>query len=264
MTNNIHPTAVVSPLAKIGQNVTIGPYCCVGDRVVLHDNVTLKSHVVIEGNTEIGEGTTVYPFASLGMRPQTRKDELMPESKLIIGENNNIREYVTMQPGTAIGGLVTSVGNNGLFMAGTHIAHDCHVGDNVTMANLATLAGHVIVGDNATIGGLAAVHQNVRIGHYAFIGGTAAIKYDVIPYGMVMPPADNVSGLNLIGLKRSGVSREDIMEMISAYNDLFADSLTIKERTAHVAEKYSAHDRVMDMVNFITEDSKRALSQPAA
>ena len=264
MTNQIHPTAIVSPLAKLGENITIGPYCCVGDHVVLHDNVTLKSHVVVDGHTEIGEGTTVYPFASLGHIPQTRRDESAPESKLIIGKNNSIREYATMQPGTVAGGLVTSVGDNGLFMAGTHIAHDCHVGNNVTMANIATLAGHVIVGDFATIGGLAAVHQNVRIGHHAFIGGTAAIKYDVIPYGMVMTHADNVSGLNLVGLKRSGVSREDIMDMLSAYGDLFADHSTIQERTSLVSEKYKSNERVMDIVNFITEDSKRALSQPAA
>ncbi len=260
----IHPSAVVSPSAKIGQNVTIGPFCFVGDHVTLHDNVTLKSHVVIDGNTTIGEGTLVYPFASLGQPPQSHKDESGPTNKLIIGKNNIIREYVTMQPGTSAGGLVTSVGDNGLFMAGSHVAHDCHIGDHVTMANMATLAGHVIIGDHANVGGLAAVHQHVRIGHHAFIGGTAGIKYDVIPYAMVMPHPDNVSGLNLVGLKRSGVSREDILEMISAYNDLFADHHTMQERTEHVAEKYKDHKYVMEIINFISNDSKRALSMPAA
>lgn len=262
--SNIHPSAVVSASAKIGQDVTIGPFCCIGDHVVLEDGVTLKSHVVVEGNTVIGEGTLVYPFASLGQAPQSHRDESAPTNKLIIGKNNIIREYVTMNPGTAAGGALTSVGDNGLFMAGSHVAHDCHIGNHVTMANMATLAGHVTIGDYANIGGLAAIHQHVRIGHHAFIGGTAGVKYDVIPYGMVMAHPDNVSGLNLVGLKRSGVSREDILEMISAYNDLFADSHTMQERTAHVAHKYKNHKHVMDIIGFITDDSKRALSMPAA
>lgn len=264
MTTNIHPSAIVSTQATIGENVTIGPFCTVGDHVTLHDNVTLKAHVVVDGFTVVGEGTTIYPFASIGQPPQTRHDEQAQPTKLIIGKNNAIREYVTMQPGTAAGGLVTSVGDNGLFMAGIHIAHDCHIGNNVTMANYATLAGHVIVGDYVTIGGLAAVHQFVRIGHHAFIGGTAGVKYDVIPYAIVMGRPDNVSGLNLVGLKRSGVSREDIMEMVSAYNDLFSDQNTLQERTTHVAEKYKNHKHVMEIINFMTEDSKRSLSVPAA
>jgi UDP-N-acetylglucosamine acyltransferase len=264
MSTNIHPTAIVSPKASIGSNVTIGPFCVVGDQVTLEDNVSLTSHVVVEGLTHVGEGTIIYSFASIGHPPQTRKDESELQIKLIIGKNNSIREYVTMQPGTVAGGLVTSVGNNGLFMAGTHIAHDCHIGDNVTMANYATLAGHVIVGDHVTIGGLAAVHQFVRIGHHSFIGGTAGVKYDVIPYAIVMGRPDNVCGLNLVGLKRSGISREDISDMISAYNDLFSDQHTLQERIAHVSEKYKTNEHVMDIIGFMTEDSKRALSLPAA
>jgi UDP-N-acetylglucosamine acyltransferase len=264
MTQNIHPTAVISPTAKIGDHVTIGPYCVVGDKVTLHDHVTLKSHVVVDGWTDIGDGTTVYPFACLGQIPQTRKDESSQGIKLIIGKNNIIREYVTMQPGTLAGGLVTSVGDNGFYMAYSHIAHDCHIGNNVTMANCATLAGHVIVGDHVNIGGLAAVHQNVRIGNHAFIGGTAGIKYDVIPYAIIIPRTDSLSGLNLVGLKRSGIPREDILEMVNAYDDLFADHGTMQERTAYVGEKYKNHKHVMEIIDFITEDSKRSLSVPAA
>lgn len=264
MTNNIHPSAIVSPDAKLGTNVTIGPFCIVGDHVRLHDNVTLKAHVVVEGHTEIGEGTVIYPFASIGQTPQDRRSDSTQELKLIIGKNNSIREYVTMQPGTLAGGLVTSVGDNGLFMAGTHVAHDCHIGNNITMANYATLAGHVIVGDNVNIGGLAAVHQHVRIGRNAFIGGMAGVKYDVIPFAMVMGRPDNLSGLNLVGLKRMGIAREDIMEMISAYNDLFADHHTMQERIVHVADKYKENAHVMEIIDFITHDAKRSLSMPAA
>lgn len=264
MTRDIHPSAIISPSAKIGANVAIGPYCVIGDRVILHDNVTLKSHVVIDGCTEVGEGTTVYPFASLGQIPQARADEQSDDSKLIIGKNNIIREYATMQPGSLKGGLITRIGNHGLFMASSHVAHDCQVGDHVIMANCATLAGHVIVGDHATLGGLSAVHQFVRIGHHAFIGGTAGVTCDVIPYAMFMGRRDSLSGLNLVGLKRAGIPRDEIMEMISAYNDLFSDQHTMQERISHVGEKYKQHKHVMEIINFINEDSKRSLSMPAA
>jgi UDP-N-acetylglucosamine acyltransferase len=264
MTTHIHPSAIVSPKATLGENVTIGPYCVVGDQVTLHNNVTLKSHVVIDGWTEIGENTIVYPFASLGQLPQARQDELSNEARLIIGKNNIIREYATMQPGTTEGGLITRVGDNGLFMASTHVAHDCQIGDHVTMANCATLGGHVIVGDHANLGGLSAVHQFVRIGHHAFIGGTARVVHDVIPYALVMGHTFHLSGLNLVGLKRSGIPREEILEMVSAYNELFADYLTLQERKSEVTQKYKNNKRVMQIINFMETDSKRSLSLPAA
>ena len=265
MSNQIHPSSVISPSAKIGKDVRIGPFCTVDDHVILEDGVHLTSHVTLSGRTVIGENTQIYPFASLGYNPQAQdKKEYTDECKLIIGKNNNIREYVTMQPGTLKGGKITSVGDHGLFMAGVHVAHDCHIGDHVIMANYATLAGHVIVGDHTTIGGLAAVHQFVRLGHHSYIGGKAGVKYDVFPYALVMGHADNVSGLNLVGLKRSGVSRSDIMDMISAYDEMFSDQQTLQHRIQQVAEKYKNNPRVMDIIDFINEDSKRALSVPAA
>ena len=265
MTVEIHPTAIISPKASLGKGVVIGPYCTIGDHVTLGDNVELKSHVVIDGNTTIGDSTTIYSFAAIGNPPQGHEDNYYAQGcKLTIGKNNRIREYVTMQPGTVNGSGITTVGDNGLFMAGCHVAHDCHIGNNVLLVNYATLAGHVTVGDYASIGGLSAVHQFVRIGHNAFIGGKAGIKHDVIPYAIVMGSPDNVAGLNIVGMKRAGIPREEIMEMITAYEELFADHKTLQERIAEVTNKYSKHPRVMEIINFIVEDSKRSISLPAA
>lgn len=264
MTRHIHPSAIVSAHANLGENVTIGPYCVVGDRVTLQDNVTLKSHVVIDGWTEIGEGTSIFPFACIGQVPQAKHIEVSPEARLIIGKHNIIREYATMQPGTEKDGLVTTIGDHGLFMASTHVAHDCRVGNHVIMANCATIAGHVTIGDHATLGGLSAVHQFVHIGHHAFIGGTAGITNDIIPYAMVLGKKEGLAGLNLVGLKRSGLSRETIQEMINAYNELFAEKDTLLERTMQVGAKYKHNPHVMEIVHFITQDSKRSISLPAA
>src|SRR5437763_14408033 len=165
----IHPTAIVAPGATLAEDVAIGPYCVIGEEVVLGAGVKLRAHIVVDGRTTIGEGTRIFPFASIGLEPQDLKYRGEP-STLVVGRNNTIREHVTMNPGTEGGGMVTRVGDHGLFMVGVHIAHDCQIGDNVVMANNATLAGHVVVGDNAVIGGLSAVHQFVRIGRYAMIG----------------------------------------------------------------------------------------------
>lgn len=259
--NIIHSSAVVSPKAELGNNIEIGPFCCIGDHVKLHDGVVLRSHACVDGHTEIGEGTIIYPFASIGMPPQVKKIQ-DTSTKLIIGKNNQIREYATMQPGTPHGSGETRVGDNGLFMAGSHVAHDCKIGNNVIMANYATLAGHVEIGDNANVGGLAAVHQNVRIGHNAFIGGMAGIKYDVIPYAIVMGRPDNMAGLNLVGLKRMGVSREQITEMLKAYDMLFAKEDTLSNRLAVVEKTYAGNEHIIDILNFIKQDSSRNLCLP--
>ena len=184
MGNSIHPTAVIDPAARIGAGVSIGPYCVIGPEVTLKDKVILHSHVVIDGTTEIGEETEIFPFASIGHRPQDKKF-FGEKSQLIIGQRNVIREHVTMNPGTDGGGLITRVGNDCLFMASSHVAHDCLVGNHVILANNATLAGHVTVGDFAIIGGLSAIHQFVRIGAHAFIGGMSGVEKDVIPFGTV-------------------------------------------------------------------------------
>ncbi|MGB0935067.1 MAG: acyl-ACP--UDP-N-acetylglucosamine O-acyltransferase [Alphaproteobacteria bacterium] len=264
MSTNIHPTAVVSDKATIGDNVTIGPYSIVGDEVKLGNGVELKSHVVIEGNTEVGDETVIYPFASIGMIPQDKKFA-GENSRLIIGKRNRIREYVTMQPGTESGGLVTRVGDDGLFMAGAHVAHDCIIGNNVILCNHATLAGHVEMGDHSYIGGLAAVHQFVHIGHHAFIGGMAGIKNDVIPYALVMGRPANLSGLNIVGLKRGGASGEEIRAMMRAYDRLFdRDDLTLAERIEDVKITYADDDKVMDIVDFMAKDTARPMCLPAA
>jgi UDP-N-acetylglucosamine acyltransferase len=261
MTNQIHPTAVVDPAAKIGAQVFIGPYCVVGPDATLADNVRLHSHVVVEGRTTIGKGTVVYPFASLGHRPQDLKfkGEI---SSLEIGENNQIREHVTMNPGTEGGGLVTRVGNNCLFMVASHVAHDCQIGDHVILANNATLAGHVTVGDFVIIGGLAAVHQFVRIGSHAMIGGMSGVENDVIPYGMVKGDRAHLAGLNLVGLERRGFGRDDVRSLRSAYRMLFAHEGTMAERLEEVARVYKNEEHIGSVVEFIRARRDRALCQP--
>lgn len=261
MTENIHPTAVIDPKAKLGTGVEIGPYCIVGPHVTLGDKVKLIAHVVVDGHTTIGEGTTIYPFASIGLRPQDLKYH-GEESTLEIGANNQIREHVTMNPGTEGGGMKTVVGDNGLYMVGVHVAHDCVVGNNVVLANNATLAGHVSVGDFAVIGGLSAVHQFVRIGSHAMIGGMSGVENDVIPYGMVKGERAFLAGLNLVGLERRQFEREDIHALRTAYRMLFSNEGTMAERLEDVAEQYGGKSLVDDMLDFINNRTSRALCQP--
>ncbi|MBI4966583.1 MAG: acyl-ACP--UDP-N-acetylglucosamine O-acyltransferase [Rhodospirillales bacterium] len=257
----IHPTALVEAGARLGADVVIGPYCIVGPDVELGAGVELVSHVVVAGRTSIGDGTRIFPFASIGHRPQDLKYKGEP-SQLIIGKNNQIREQVTMNPGTEGGGMITRVGDNGLFMMGAHVAHDCQVGNNVILANNATLAGHVTVGEFAILGGLSAVHQFVRIGRHAMIGGMSGVENDVIPYGSVLGNRAHLSGLNIIGLKRRGFSRDDIHALRNAYRLLFSQEGTLAERLADVAELFKDHPAAMEIVEFIQADSSRAICQP--
>ncbi|MFK7839649.1 MAG: acyl-ACP--UDP-N-acetylglucosamine O-acyltransferase [Bdellovibrionales bacterium] len=263
MKNIIHPTAIIEDGAQIGANVQIGPYCVIGSNVVLKDNVVLKSHVVIEGQTIIGEGTKVFPFASLGTQPQDLKYDGEPSS-LHIGKNNTIREHVTMNPGTGgVGRMETVVGDNCLFMMASHVAHDCIVGNNVILANNATLAGHVEVGDFAIIGGLSAVHQFARIGEHAMIGGMSGVENDVIPYGLVKGERASLHGLNIIGLKRRGFDNNDVRELQSAYGDLFMDEGTFDSRIEKIANDYAEREAVSKLIDFAKHDSKMPLCQPA-
>lgn len=257
----IHPTAIVDPKAKLGTNINIGPYCVVGGGVQLADGVSLISHVSIAGVTSLGAETVVYPFASLGHPPQDLKFK-GEASTLIIGAHNQIREHVTMNPGTEGGGMVTRVGNHCLFMVGAHVAHDCQLGDHVILANNATLAGHVTVGDYAIIGGLAAVHQFVRIGTQAMIGGMSAVVTDVIPYGTVMGERASLAGLNIIGLERRGITSEAIKTLRGAYRMLFAPEGTMAERLEEVAKHYGQEPLVSAVVEFIRSRSVRPLCQP--
>ena len=261
MTTHIHPTAIIEDGAKIAASVRIGPYCVIGSGVTLGDNVVLHSHVVIAGRTVIGEGTQVYPFASLGHPPQDLKFK-GEKSELLIGKNNVIREHVTMNPGTEGGGLKTIVGDNGLFMVGVHIAHDCRVGSHVIMANNATLGGHVSVGDHAVIGGLAAVHQFVRIGEYAVVGGLSGVESDIIPFGRAKGERAFLAGLNLVGLERSGFTKEQVRSLQRAFNQLFGEEGTFEERLDTVEREFAAETQVRNIIKFAREKTRFPLCQP--
>jgi UDP-N-acetylglucosamine acyltransferase len=257
----IHPTAIVAPDAALADDVTIGPYCVIGGNVVLAAGVRLAAHVVIDGRTTIGERTQIFPFASLGLEPQDLKYRGEPSS-LVVGRDNTIREYVTMNPGTEGGGMVTRVGDNCLFMVGAHVAHDCQIGNHVIMANNATLAGHVVIEDHALLGGLSAVHQFVRIGRHAIIGGMSGVERDVIPYGQVMGDRARLCGLNIIGMQRRGFNREDINGLRAAYQFLFSDTGTLSDRVNETAERFGGIAPVDDIITFIRSDSSRAICQP--
>lgn len=261
--SRIHETAIVGKGAQLGRNVSVGPYCVVGPNVELGDGVTLTSHVAVDGHTTIGANTKIYPFAAVGFAPQNLKYKGEP-TKLVIGNNTVVREHVTIHPGTVGGGGITTVGNNCLLMVGSHIAHDCRVGDHVMMANNATLGGHVAVGDYAVIGGLCAVHQFVRIGRYAMIGGMSGVDHDVIPYGSVMGNRAVLSGLNIVGLKRRGFDRRQIHDLRAAYRLLFAKEGTMNERVAGVANTFHDNEAVMEIVTFMRADSSRPVSMPTS
>ncbi|WDI31042.1 acyl-ACP--UDP-N-acetylglucosamine O-acyltransferase [Hyphococcus flavus] len=255
----VHPTAVVEDGADIG-DAYIGPFCFVGSQAKLHNGVKLNSHVIVEGETEIGENTLVHPFAVLGGAPQHLQYN-GEQTSLVIGSNNIIREHVTINCGTQSGGGVTRVGSNTFIMTGSHIAHDCHVGDHVIFANNATLGGHVKVGDYAFLGGLCAIHQFTRIGDYAFIGGCAAVAADVIPFASAMGNHATLVGLNVVGLKRRNFSRHAISELRSMYKLLFSSNHTFKERLEIVRSAFSS-DEVMKVIKFIDETQARAVMAP--
>ena len=257
----IHSTAVVEDGAVLGDGVVVGPYCLVGAEVDLADGVRLESHVVIHGRTSIGANSRIFPFASIGHRPQDLKYQ-GEASRLDIGCNTIIREHVTMNPGTKGGGMVTRIGNNCLFMVGAHVAHDCRIGDHVILVNNATLGGHVQVDDWAIIGGLSAAHQFTRIGRHAMVGGMSGVENDVIPYGSVTGNRACLQGLNIVGLKRRNFSRDVIHTLRNAYRLLFAQEGTMGERLEDVAELFHDCEPAMEIVDFIRADSSRAICQP--
>ena len=259
----VHATAIVDPQARLGARVEIGPYCIVGPDVELGDDVVLHGHVVIAGRTKIGARTQIFPFASIGHRPQDLKYAGEP-SELIIGSDNMLREHVTMNPGTEGGGMITRVGDRGLFMIGVHVAHDCQIGDRVIMANNATLGGHVVIEDHAIIGGLAAIHQFVRIGHHAMIGGMSGVEHDVIPYGLATGERARLQGLNVVGMKRQGLARADIQTLSQAYARLFGPEDTLAERVESLADEFGESAGVADIVAFVRAKSSRALCRPKA
>ena len=259
----IHPTAIVEPGAVLGNGVQIGPYCVVGPKVTLGDDVVLHSHVVIAGQTRIGARTQIYPFASLGHPPQDLKYRGEP-NELTIGVDCLIREGVTMNPGTAGGGLLTSVGDRCVFLTQAHVAHDCRIGNNVVFSNNVMLAGHCAVGDFVILGGGCGIHQHVRIGAHAFVGGLSAIENDLIPYGIAIGNRAHLAGLNIVGLKRRNFDREQIHTLRRAYRLLFANEGTLKERVEDVAIEFAEHPLVHEILDFIRVGGDRALLTPDA
>lgn len=259
--SKIHATAVVDPNAQLGAAVEVGPFCVVGPDVELGDGVVLHSHAVVSGRTTLGAGCKVFPFASLGEAPQDIKYHDEP-SALTIGPNTLVREHVTIHRGTKNGHLATRVGANCFLMIGVHIAHDCEIGDNVTLVNGVTLGGHVSVGEGAIVGGLSAVHQFVRIGAYSFVGGMSGVAADLIPYGMAIGNRANLNGLNIVGLKRKGVPREQIHEVRQAYRMLFSSEGTLKERLEDVEHMFSKNPLAKQIIDFIKSDSDRSFCVP--
>jgi UDP-N-acetylglucosamine acyltransferase len=257
----IHPTAIVDRCAELGADVVVGPYSLIGPHVRLGSGARVASHVVIEGHAEIGEACEIHPFANLGAPPQHAGYKGEP-TRLVIGSRNIIREHVTMHCGTVMGRGVTTVGSDGFFMVGVHIAHDCQVGDHVTMVNNATLGGHVQVEDYVIMGGLSAAHQYIRIGRHAFVGGMAGVNHDVIPFGNVWGNHAHLEGLNLVGLKRRGFSRETINTLRAAYRLLFAEEGTFQERVDDAAATFAGSPEVMEIIDFIRADSNRPLTTP--
>ena len=256
----IHKTAIINNNAKISESAEIGPYAVIGPNVVIEANVKIHSHVNISGNTIIGKNNQIYPFASIGNDPQDLKYN-GEETKLIIGENNKIREYVTINPGTVGGGGITSIGNNCLFMISSHIAHDCKVGNGVIIANNVPLGGHAIIEDNVVIGGNSAVQQFTRIGKMAMIGGMTGVLHDVIPYGLSTGNRNSLQGLNLIGLRRAKFDNRDILGLSEAYKEIFATK-NINENISNLNGSFKENSLVKSVIDFITKDKKRSICTP--
>ncbi len=256
----IHPSAVIEDGAQIDPSAIIGPFCVIGPEVRIGPDVEVKSHVVINGHTEIGAGTVIFSFAVIGEIPQDLKFK-GENSRLVIGNRNRIREHVTMNTGTEGGGGLTKIGDDGLFMAGCHIAHDAMIGDRCIVVNSAAIAGHCVLEDDVIVGGLSGVHQYVRVGQGAIIGAVTMVTNDVIPYGLVQAPRGDLDGLNLVGLKRRGVARSDITALRAAFQMLAQGEGTFHERAKRLGEETTS-DYVRQIVEFVTARSDRSFLTP--
>ena len=256
----IHKTAIVDPKAKINSNVSIGPYTIIGPNVEIGENSMIHSHVSIIGNTKIGINNKIYPFASIGNDPQDLKFD-GEQTKLEIGDNNKIREYVTINTGTRGGGGLTKVGNNCLFMVSSHIAHDCLVEDNVILANNVPLGGHAHIESNVIIGGNSAVQQFTRVGKSAMIGGMCGVVRDVIPYGIAHGNRSVLQGLNLIGLRRKSIPNKEIMVLSDAYKKIFKNE-NLTENLNNLDEDFKKNKLVVEVVKFLEKDKKRPICTP--
>jgi UDP-N-acetylglucosamine acyltransferase len=247
--SGIHPTAIVDPKSEIAADVTVGPYAIIGPNVEIGPGCRIGAHSVIEGPTRLGRDNAVHPFASVGSAPQDLKYRGEP-TVLEIGDSNVIREFATLNRGTAGGGGVTRVGAHNVFMAYAHVAHDCIIGDHVLMANAATLAGHVTIEDHAIVGGLVAIHQHARIGESAILGGGAMVTLDVPPYCMAAGDRAKLQGLNLVGLKRRGMTKETIDALRAAYRVLFAAGLRLGDALARLRSDFAAFPEVLHLADF--------------
>ena len=256
----IHKTAIIDSKAKISKNVKIGPYTVIGSNVEIGEGSVIQSHVNITGQTIIGKNNNIFPFASIGNDPQDLKFQ-GEETKLEIGDNNKIREYVTINPGTRGGGGLTKVGSNCLFMVSAHIAHDCFVGNNVILANNVPLGGHAHIGDNAIIGGNSAVQQFTRVGKSAMIGGMCGVVRDIIPYGIAHGNRSVLQGLNLIGLRRQNIPNKEIKTLSDAYKEIFKNE-NLTENLTKLSTEFKNNKLVTEVIGFIEEDKKRPICTP--
>jgi UDP-N-acetylglucosamine acyltransferase len=257
MSAQIHPSAVVSPRAEVGEGAFVGPFCTVGDEVRLGARVRLESHVVVDGRTEIGDDTHVFPFASVGLAPQDLKYRGEP-SETRVGKRNRIREFATVHRGTAGGGMLTRIGDDCLIMAQAHVAHDCLIGSGVIMANAATLAGHVEVADGANVGAYSGVHQFCRVGREAYVGGYSVVVKDAMPFALTVGNHARCYGLNTLGMKRRGYPQETIEALHHAFRLLLASRLNTTQALARIREEIEDSPEVEELVRFI-ETSKRGV-----
>jgi len=256
----IHKTAIINSKAKISTNVSIGAYTLIGPHVEIGEDSTIQSHVTIMGHTKIGKKNKIYSFSSIGNDPQDLKFD-GEQTKLEIGDNNKIREYVTINPGTEGGGGLTKVGNNCLFMVSSHIAHDCLVEDNVILANNVPLGGHAHIESNVIIGGNSAVQQFTRVGKSAMIGGMCGVVRDVIPYGIAHGNRSVLRGLNLIGLRRNNTSNKEILILSEAYKEIFKDE-NLTQNLINLSQDFKKNELVLEVVNFLEKDKKRPICTP--
>ena len=256
----IHDTCIISNKAKISKSASIGPYSVIGENVEIGEKVELSSHVNIVGNTKIGDGTKIFSFASIGTHPQDLKFK-GEKNSLIIGKNNTIREYVTINPGTESGGSITLIGDNCLFMISSHVAHDCKIGNNVVIANNVPLGGHVTIEDSVVIGGNSAVQQFTRIGRLAMIGGMTGVLNDVIPFGLSFGNRNYLKGLNIIGLRRSKYENKKIIELGDAYKKIFSPG-NMQDNLSEINGEYKDNALIKEITKFLTQDKKRPICTP--
>ena len=258
----IHKSSIIHNNAKISADVEIGPFCSIGENVKIGEKCKLHSHINIQGDVTIGSNTEIFPFASIGSVPQDLKYK-GEDTKVVIGSSCKIREYVTINKGTKGGGGITMIGNNCLMMIGTHIAHDCLIGNNVIFANHSTLAGHVILKDNVVVGALSAIHQFSKIGEGAMIGGMSGVTADVVPYSTVVGNRAKLSGLNILGLKRRNIKKKEISELRKVYKYIFHNNIdTLRERVIDMKQKEFKEQTIQIFLEFLSEDSDRSFTLP--